>query len=188
MGDSKPLAKKWTVLSEQTVFHGSPFVTVRRQRILTDQGREVSNYYKVDLADFVICCPFTADGRVITIWQNKHGSGRHGLTFPAGIMEKGEVPEVAMPRELLEETGYEAKRVLLAGRYAVNGNQGCGSAHILQVEGCKKVTEPDAGDLENMDICLMAVDEIDRAFKDGKVSLLAHAAVWALVKSSERGT
>lgn len=187
MDNSGTKTAGWTILSDETVFDGAPYVSVRRQRIRTEQGREVPNYYKVELADYVICCPRTADGRIITLWQYKHGSGRYGLTFPAGIMEAGEEPEQAMRRELLEETGFAAQTAVPLGRYAVNGNQGCGWGHLFVLDGCRKVADPNAGDLEQMEIRVMEVDDVARAFQDGNVSILAHAAVWSLFRLSQCG-
>jgi ADP-ribose pyrophosphatase len=177
----------WTVLDDETVFDASPFVKVRKQRIRTDQGREVANYFKVDLVDFVICCARTGDGGIITLWQYKHGCGKYGLTFPAGVMEPGEDPETAIRRELLEETGYEARTLTPVGRFAVNGNQGCGWANVFFLDGCHKVAEANSGDLERTDICVMTEVDIETALRDGAISLLAHAAVWGLFRNAQRG-
>ncbi|WP_051953107.1 NUDIX hydrolase [Methylocapsa aurea] len=171
-------ADEWRVLGEETVFEGGSFLRVLRQDVVTDAGRRVPDFYQVILPDFVIACSLTSDGRVLTLWQYKHGSRRYGLTFPAGHIEPGEAPEAAMRRELLEETGFTAERVVFLGRYAMNGNQQCGFAHLFLLEGCRWVTKADSGDLETMELRLMSFDDVDAALAEGAISILPHLSVW----------
>lgn len=171
----------WTILKEDIVFSAKPFVEVTRQHVVTDSGVDVRDYYQVRLADFSIACAVTEDGRVITLWQYKHGARQFGLTFPAGEF-RNEDPAQAMARELMEETGYEAASVTALGSCAVSGNQGCGQAHFFLMQGCKLVGEAKSGDLETMELRLMEVAEIDALLREGRVPVMAHIALWALAR------
>lgn len=171
----------WTILKEETVFSAKPFVSVTCQHVVTDSGVEVRDYYQVALADFSIACAVTQDGKVITLWQYKHGARRFGLTFPAGEF-RDEDPADAMVRELMEETGYEAASVTALGACAVSGNQGCGQAHFYLMEGCRPVAQAQSGDLERMELRLMEVAEIDAALRDGEIAVMSHIALWALAR------
>ena len=170
----------WKILAEETIFDAMPFVGLSRQTVEVSDGRIIKDYYQVQLSDFAIACAVTEDGEVITLWQYKHGARRYGLTFPAGMIEPGEDPMLAMRRELLEETGYEAGEGETLGRYVVSGNQGCGAAHVFLFRNCRKVSVADAGDLEAMDLRLMTVAEVGAAVADGSTAILSHLAVWAL--------
>lgn len=171
----------WTILKDETVFSAKPFVEVTCQHVVTDSGVEVRHYYQVKLADFSIACAVTEDGKVITLWQYKHGSRRFGLTFPAGEF-RNEDPEQAMARELMEETGYRAASVTALGSCTVSGNQGCGEAHFYLMEGCRLVGEAQSGDLEQMELRLMDIAEIDAALRDGSIAVMAHVALWGLAR------
>ena len=175
--------KLWTILDETTVYDCRPFVRVVKQRVATDLGVEVNDYFQVVLPDFAICCPIDADGRVITLWQYKHGARSYGLTFPAGQIEPGEDPEVGIRRELIEESGYRARDARFLGRFAVSGNQGCGWGHFYVLTDCERIAEPNAGDLETMDICLMNRAEIDAAIAANAISVMAHITLWGLARS-----
>lgn len=150
---------------------------------MTDTGRHVPDFYQVILPDFVIACALALDGRVLTLWQYKHGSRPNGLTFPAGHIEPGENFEPAMRCELQEETGFEATRTYFLGRYAMNGNQQCGIAHLFFIDGCCRVAQPDSGDLESMQLRLMSVAEVDAALADGAISILPHVCVWHVART-----
>lgn len=174
--------ERWTVLEDETVFDASPYLTVSKQRLLTGQGLEVADYYQVHMPDYSACCPVTTDGQVVTLWQYKHGALTFGLTFPAGNLAGGESPESAMRRELLEETGYRAGPSHFLGRYAVSGNQGCGWASFYLMEGCELAGAPESGDLESMEIRLMAPDDVDDAVAHGAITVMPHVTLWGLAR------
>jgi ADP-ribose pyrophosphatase len=169
---------KWSILGEESVFEGGAHLRVLRQHIVTDTGLHVPDFYQAVLPDFVIACALALDGRVLTLWQYKNGSRCYDLTFPAGHIEPGENSQGAMRCELLEETDFEAGRAVFLSRYAVNGNQQCGFAHLFLHEGCRQVTALDCGDLESLHLRLKSVAEVDAALSDGAISILPHVSVW----------
>jgi ADP-ribose pyrophosphatase len=59
----------------------------------------------------VVVLPIFQDGRVLLIRQYRHAAGGFLWELVAGRKEPNESPAVAARRELLEETGYAAKRL-----------------------------------------------------------------------------
>lgn len=55
-------------------------------------------------------------GRVLLLDVPRHATGRRHLEIPRGFGEPGETPEASARRELLEETGLKADRMLPLGR------------------------------------------------------------------------
>ena len=59
----------------------------------------------------VVVLPIFQDGRILLIRQYRHAVGGFLWELVAGRKEPNESPAVAARRELLEETGYAAKRL-----------------------------------------------------------------------------
>ena len=57
-------------------------------------------------------------GQVVLERQYRHPMQRVMIEFPAGKLDAGEASLVCAQRELLEETGYQAKEWAFAGRHA----------------------------------------------------------------------
>jgi ADP-ribose pyrophosphatase len=171
VSDEKKL-RNWAVLESRTLLSAEPFFSVRAERVALPDGREVADYYQIDLAPFVCIFAETEDGRILVIRQYKHGARRVSLTFPGGAIEAGEAAYDAARRELREETGYEAGRWVSLGEYANNANQGCGRAHLFIAKECRQVCQPESGDLEEMQVMAMHLEDIMAAAKRGEFVLL----------------
>jgi ADP-ribose pyrophosphatase len=59
--------------------------------------------------------PFVAPDRILLIRQYRHAVGGYLWEVPAGKLDRGEPPEVCAARELAEETGYRAGRLVPTG-------------------------------------------------------------------------
>jgi ADP-ribose pyrophosphatase len=166
----------WETQSSTLLFEIQSRIRVELETVKLPDGALVSDYLQVRMGSFAVVYATTVEGKVVCIRQYKHGPRRVSLTLPAGHLEQGEDAVSAARRELLEETGFVGEKYTLAGSCAVNGNQGCGTAHLVFATMCQPVTAPVGGDLEAMTLELLTADEIRNALFSGQVSVLAHAA------------
>jgi len=172
--------KPWTVESEEALYEAPPWIRLSKQALVLPNGRRVDDFHQLALPDFVATVAMTGDGRLVLIRQYKHGVGETTLTLPGGMVERNEPPQQAARRELLEETGYEARHWAPLGSFTVHGNLGAGQGHFFKAVYAKPIQEPHSGDLEDMEIVLMTRSEVETAIASGEVALLNHAAGLAL--------
>ncbi len=97
------------ILESKTIYQG-PVFGVRRDEVLEPGGirttREVITH-----PGSVVVLPVLPDGRILLIRQYRHATRRFLWELVAGRMEAGESPRRAAVRELIEETGYRARRL-----------------------------------------------------------------------------
>jgi ADP-ribose pyrophosphatase len=105
----KKRAAKARVISSETLFKGRVF-TLKRDRVSEPSGiittREI-----IEHPGSVVVFPVLADGRIVLISQYRHAAGQYLWELVAGHKEPDEDPVAGAHRELIEETGYRAKRM-----------------------------------------------------------------------------
>ena len=96
------------ILRSKMIYQG-PVFGVRRDEVIEPSGvratREVITH-----PGSVVVLPVLPDRRIVLIRQYRHATRQFLWELVAGRMERGENPRRAAARELIEETGYRAKR------------------------------------------------------------------------------
>jgi ADP-ribose pyrophosphatase len=98
------------------------------------------------------------DGHVILVEQYRVPLGRMCLELPAGLVgdeEEGEEASTAAIRELEEETGYRAERVVDLGRFHASPGMSSEGFTLLRAEGLTRAGE--GGGLESEEIIVHRV-------------------------------
>jgi ADP-ribose pyrophosphatase len=108
---TKPSRKsaKAKVLSSEILFKGRVF-TLKRERVLEPSGIETLREF-IEHPGSVVVLPVLDDGRIVLINQYRHAAGQDLWELVAGHKEPNEGWIEGAHRELIEETGYRAKRV-----------------------------------------------------------------------------
>lgn len=173
--------RPWEIVSSKEIYSAPPWIELSLQTVRLPDGRLVNDYHSVTMPDYAVIYAETTAGKVIVEKQYKHGVRQVTLSLPAGLIEPGEDPLKAAHRELREETGYEGAEWQSMGSFVPNSNYGCGRAHLFQVRGAKRVTDPNSGDLEDIELLLMTPRELLSALESGEVAATSMALAIALV-------
>ena len=98
------------------------------------------------------------DGHAILVEQYRVPIGTRCIELPAGLVgdeEEGEAAAAAAIRELEEETGYRAERMVDLGRFHASPGMSSEGFTLLRAEGLAKVGE--GGGVEGEDIAVHRV-------------------------------
>ena len=110
-------AKQWTRANSRYLFQ-SRWYAVRQDALTSPDGKSIT-YTVVEHPGFVVIVPLLPDGRVVMERIYRYPLQRVNLECPSGGLD-GEEPEIAARRELEEETGYRADRLIGLGKYAAS--------------------------------------------------------------------
>ncbi len=144
------------------------------------------DFYVVDLADAVNVVATTPEGLLILVRQFRAGAGRDCLETPGGLVEPGEDPLVAGPRELLEETGYSGDPPRSLGSVYANPSLLTSRMTTVVIANARKVG-PTAFDVgEEVEVHLRPAAKARELIRSGQVD---HAlAVLGLLLWLDAGT
>jgi len=103
------MAKEMAKVLKSTMVYEGPVFGVRRDEVLEPGGLRATREV-VTHPGSVVVVPVLDDGRVVLVRQYRHATRQYLWELVAGRMDPEETPKRAAARELLEETGYRAKR------------------------------------------------------------------------------
>src|SRR5688572_22972837 len=103
-------------LIEKQVIYDGKKVRLEVHHLESDEGKRSKREVVVH-PGAVVVLPLLDDGRIMLIRARRYAVGQNLVELPAGTLEKGEAPMNAAGRELLEETGYLAKRIKIIGTF-----------------------------------------------------------------------
>lgn len=172
--------RPWTTGARRTLLDLSPWLSVESHVVELPDGRVVEDWPWVVSREFAVVAAVTGEGAFLVFRQTKYAVEGTTLGLAGGYLDEGEQPLDAARRELLEETGYEAREWRPLGRYAVDANRGCGVGHLFLAVGARKVAGPAADDLEEQELLTLTRDQVETALAAGEFEVMSWAATIAL--------
>ena len=140
----------------------------------------MDDFYTIRIPEYVVVAPFTDAGDMLLERHYRHGPRSVTWSLPSGYVDPGETPPNAARRELREETGFEAESWHLLGRFAVDGNRGCGWANLFMADRIRRAGPPSHQDLGEMEVRLVPLSVVIARLYQAEMEELASAAALAL--------
>lgn len=111
---------------------------------------------------------FDEKGKVLLVKQHRFPHG-YILEIPAGTLEKREKPIDCAYRELIEETGYEAKKMTKLNSYFPSVGYNKEEIHIFVASGTKKKFDLKLDNDEFITVVKMDIKKLIGMIKSGKI-------------------
>jgi ADP-ribose pyrophosphatase len=167
----KKLRGKAQVLSTKTVYKGKVF-SVTADQVVEPGGvtarRDVIRHNGSVVILAVDHSHNAADPDILLIRQYRHAAEQFLLELPAGRIEPGEKLIPAAKRELIEETGYRAKKWSHHVRYFASPGFLSEAMNVLLAENLTLGAAAPEDD-ERIEILMTPLSEVLRLIHDGKI-------------------
>lgn len=181
------MLKKLEQINSKKIFSNPYWDYYFDQYIMPNGKTGEYNYVKSRGSTMMI--PILDDNRIIMTKQFRYLNQRISIEFPGGGIEKGLNPSVNANKELLEETGYNSKKLIKLGEFnPFNGvtNEIC-HAYIckgLKLEASKNHhSAKKYEESEEIEIEILSHNEIEKAINSGLIWDGMTMAVWSLYKA-----
>lgn len=163
----------WQVTASSYVLD-SPYLRIRRDRIVLPDGTVIEDYYVREGRGYVIVFALTDEGDAVLVRQYKHGIGKTLLELVAGAIDEGEDPLQTARRELAEETGYSAQSLEYVRSFITDPTNANTVAHLFLARGAYRSGEQQLDVTENITVEVVPVRRLRELVRAGDIESMPH--------------
>lgn len=161
--------KKWKTVSKETAFH-TKWTHINKYSFRLGNGKIIPEFYIEEGDNEVLILGITKDGKIPIAKQYRPGADQICWCLPGGKIDPGENPKQAIMRELLEETGFKAKKLKFIAKFSKNPSKTKNFVYAFIAKELIKVGEPKLDHGEEVELDLLNKNEVLRAIKTGKMA------------------
>ncbi len=171
--------KPWITLDSTAVIHDR-WINLTADRCTLGNGELIEPYYVMHEPEYVHIVPVHDDGRMVLVSQYRYPGRATCVEFPGGVVDACESPLDAAPRELLEETGFDARDWQPVASFFANPARQTNRVHVFLAAGLTRVSAQQLDDSEDIVCSDASTDEVTAMIKDGRFSQGLHIASFYL--------
>lgn len=146
------------------------FFTVRCDNYFVDKTNGVHNFFVIEPSTWANIIAITDNQEVLLVKQFRYGKEDFTVEIPGGMVDKGESPEVAAKRELLEETGYRAEKIELIGIADPNPAIQNNRCYMYLATGLKFTGEFHLDTTEEIEVLSVPLKNIPEMIQKGEIT------------------
>jgi ADP-ribose pyrophosphatase len=141
-----------------------------------DLDGEDKIYIRAIRRNYSTIVPFISKNELLVIRSYRHLVDSIQVEAPSGYIEDAESPDQAAKRELQEETGYEAKKIVSLGYYTLDytmfeqkGNVFAAYDLVDNNTAEGKSKKQSLGKMEKIETDIVTIDRIKQLLSEGKI-------------------
>jgi ADP-ribose diphosphatase len=161
----------WKIKSTKQVYSSD---LIKLYEDTLDLNGEEKIYIRAIRRNYSTIVPFISKNKVLLIRSYRHLIDSIQLEAPSGYIEEGESPSQAAERELEEETGYRAKKIVSLGYYTLDysmfeqtGN--IFAAYDLVNNNVEGKSRQSLGKMEKIELDIVTIEQIKELLYQGKI-------------------
>jgi ADP-ribose pyrophosphatase len=166
---------KWERLSS-TYLVKEKWATLRVDSCKLQDGNIKDDYYVLEYPNWVNAIAITEHGKLIMVRQYRHAADIVSLEVPGGVIDGDELPEDAIRRELLEETGYTFKSAELIATLHPNPATANNVTYTYLLKGGAKTHAQNLDEHEILNVEEYTIAEVKQLLKANKIDQALHCA------------
>lgn len=156
-----------TTVSSEKIFEGHVIKVFRDTVSLPDGGLATREVVRHNGAACIV--PITDNGEILAVRQYRYALGEITLEIPAGKIDPGEDPKTTALRELAEETGFTAEKLISLGKMHTSVGFCDEVIHMYAAIDLKKSNlSPDAD--EYLTLTAIPMDEFENMVVNGEIT------------------
>lgn len=157
---------RFELLSTEYFYHGKAFSVRRDELRLPDDG--LTKLDVVEHVGAVTILPLDDKGQVWFVRQYRHAAGLELLELPAGTLEDNEDPEDCARREIREEIGMRAGRILKVSEFFLAPGYSTEYMHVFLAQDL--IHDPLPGDQDEfLSIERYPVSQVNTMLHNGEI-------------------
>lgn len=160
------------IKSKQRVYKG--FLNIDKAEVQTKSGKIV--HREIVERGSAVCCVLynPKNNTMILTSQFRVGPGKDMIELVAGTLKDGENPSDCMVREILEETGYETKKIEKISEFYMSPGGSSEKIHLFYAVAGEKIEEGGGLESENeeIDIIEMSLSEFKNFKSDDAKTII----------------
>lgn len=157
----------FTLKKSETIYHGKVF-DLQRDELVYNSGNEGIREVAIHPGG-AVAIALTRDYKIILVEQFRYPLQKFTLELPAGKLNPGEDPSACAARELEEETGYKAGKLIRLGAIATTPGFCTELLHVYLAEdltpGNQQLEEGEYG----LQIKSYTIKDIENMISEGEI-------------------
>lgn len=161
--------QKWKIINSQLVFNNQ-WCQVRQDVVELPNGQVINDFFVNVRPDLVVVLAITPSREVVFVRQYRHGVSQVLLELPAGSFNpQTETSLVAARRELEEETGYIAEKMIQMAMLYDNPVKDTNQVYLFLAENAHPSGTQQLDITEDVEIVLIPVAEVLEKISAGEI-------------------